>query len=182
MSSPGPASSRVARRMATPKAASAKRGAGLRRALYEAFGVRDEPLGSLRRACRFQDQGAWHGQASLQVPLASGLPADNSASSENPSRRCGLTAASSTACLRHAGCPGGVQPECRRAGGLSLVVPGGTIRRIHFIDASHFKWEEAADEHAALATSWWAGGYAAVGPAPGLAGAGWSSAEGLAHG
>src|SRR4029077_1639094 len=115
-------------------------------------------------------------------PSPPGLPADNSASSENPSRRCGLTAASSTACPRHAGCAGGVQPECRRAGGLSLVVPRGTTRRIHFIARVTSSGKDSADEHAGLATSWWTGGYAAVGSAPGLAGAGWSSAEGLAHG
>ena len=28
------------------------------------------------------------------------------------------------------------------------------------IDAGHFTWEDAADEYAALVTSWWGGGYA----------------------
>jgi pimeloyl-ACP methyl ester carboxylesterase len=34
--------------------------------------------------------------------------------------------------------------------------------KLDFIDAGHFIWEDAADQYAALVTSWWAGGYAAV--------------------
>ena len=30
-------------------------------------------------------------------------------------------------------------------------------------DAGHFMWEDAADQYAALGTSWWAGGYATAG-------------------
>jgi pimeloyl-ACP methyl ester carboxylesterase len=33
--------------------------------------------------------------------------------------------------------------------------------RLDIIDAGHFTWEEAADDYAALVTSWWDGGYAA---------------------
>ena len=32
--------------------------------------------------------------------------------------------------------------------------------RLDIIDAGHFTWEDAADEYAALVTSWWSGGYA----------------------
>jgi pimeloyl-ACP methyl ester carboxylesterase len=32
--------------------------------------------------------------------------------------------------------------------------------KLDIIDAGHFTWEDAADEYAALVTSWWAGGYA----------------------
>jgi pimeloyl-ACP methyl ester carboxylesterase len=31
--------------------------------------------------------------------------------------------------------------------------------RLDVVDAGHFTWEDAADEYAALVTSWWAGGY-----------------------
>jgi len=31
--------------------------------------------------------------------------------------------------------------------------------RLHFIDAGHFIWEDAADEYAAHVESWWAGGF-----------------------
>src|SRR5262249_23764246 len=34
--------------------------------------------------------------------------------------------------------------------------------KLDLIDAGHFIWEDAADQYAALVTSWWAGGYAAV--------------------
>jgi pimeloyl-ACP methyl ester carboxylesterase len=34
--------------------------------------------------------------------------------------------------------------------------------KLNVIDAGHFAWEDAADEYAALATSWWDGGYAAT--------------------
>jgi pimeloyl-ACP methyl ester carboxylesterase len=34
--------------------------------------------------------------------------------------------------------------------------------RLDQIDAGHFVWEDAADEYAALVTSWWNGGYASV--------------------
>ena len=39
--------------------------------------------------------------------------------------------------------------------------------KLDLIDAGHFIWEDAADQYAALVTSWWAGGYAAVRPARG---------------
>jgi pimeloyl-ACP methyl ester carboxylesterase len=38
--------------------------------------------------------------------------------------------------------------------------------KLDLLDAGHFTWEDAADEYAALVTSWWAGGYATTGPAP----------------
>ena len=34
--------------------------------------------------------------------------------------------------------------------------------KLDIIDAGHFTWEDAADEYAALVTSWWGGGYASV--------------------
>ena len=34
--------------------------------------------------------------------------------------------------------------------------------RLDILDSGHFVWEEAADQYAALATTWWAGGYANV--------------------
>ena len=40
------------------------------------------------------------------------------------------------------------------------------ISKLNIIDASHFAWEDAADEYAALATSWWQGGYATIKSAP----------------
>ncbi|MFZ0907818.1 MAG: alpha/beta hydrolase [Mycobacterium sp.] len=59
-------------------------------------------------------------------------------------------------------------------GGRDLVVPPANAEflherlpnsRLNFIDAGHFTWEDAADEYAALATSWWEGGYATLGSA-----------------
>jgi pimeloyl-ACP methyl ester carboxylesterase len=56
-------------------------------------------------------------------------------------------------------------------GARDLVVPPVNAEFLHerlpkskldFIDAGHFIWEDAADEYAALVTSWWAGGYKAV--------------------
>ena len=35
--------------------------------------------------------------------------------------------------------------------------------KLDLLDAGHFNWEDAADEYAALVTSWWSGGYANVG-------------------
>jgi pimeloyl-ACP methyl ester carboxylesterase len=35
--------------------------------------------------------------------------------------------------------------------------------KLDIIDAGHFVWEDAADEYAALVTSWWSGGYATAG-------------------
>lgn len=32
---------------------------------------------------------------------------------------------------------------------------------LHFVDSSHFVWEDAADEYAALVTAWWAAGFRA---------------------
>ena len=32
--------------------------------------------------------------------------------------------------------------------------------KLDFLDAAHFTWEDAADDYAALVTSWWHGGYA----------------------
>ena len=37
--------------------------------------------------------------------------------------------------------------------------------KLDVIDAGHFTWEDAADEYAALVTSWWSGGYATRGSA-----------------
>jgi pimeloyl-ACP methyl ester carboxylesterase len=37
--------------------------------------------------------------------------------------------------------------------------------KLDILDAGHFTWEDAADEYAALVTSWWNGGYAATGAA-----------------
>jgi len=34
--------------------------------------------------------------------------------------------------------------------------------KLDILDAGHFTWEDAADEYAALATSWWNGGYVTV--------------------
>jgi pimeloyl-ACP methyl ester carboxylesterase len=34
--------------------------------------------------------------------------------------------------------------------------------KLDIIDSAHFTWEDAADEYAALVTSWWSGGYRAV--------------------
>jgi pimeloyl-ACP methyl ester carboxylesterase len=34
--------------------------------------------------------------------------------------------------------------------------------RLDIVDAGHFTWEDAADEYAALVTSWWDGGYASA--------------------
>jgi pimeloyl-ACP methyl ester carboxylesterase len=35
--------------------------------------------------------------------------------------------------------------------------------KLDIIDVGHFTWEDAADEYAALVTSWWDGGYATIG-------------------
>jgi len=35
--------------------------------------------------------------------------------------------------------------------------------KLDIIDAGHFTWEDAADEYAALVTTWWGGGYAITG-------------------
>jgi pimeloyl-ACP methyl ester carboxylesterase len=35
--------------------------------------------------------------------------------------------------------------------------------QLSLVDAAHFTWEDAADQYAALVTSWWGGGYAATG-------------------
>jgi pimeloyl-ACP methyl ester carboxylesterase len=37
--------------------------------------------------------------------------------------------------------------------------------RLDIVDAGHFTWEDAADEYAALVTSWWDGGYTTAGSA-----------------
>jgi pimeloyl-ACP methyl ester carboxylesterase len=59
-------------------------------------------------------------------------------------------------------------------GGRDLVVPPANAEFLHerlpnsklnFVDAGHFTWEDAADEYAALATSWLEGGYATTGSA-----------------
>jgi pimeloyl-ACP methyl ester carboxylesterase len=36
--------------------------------------------------------------------------------------------------------------------------------KLSVVDATHFVWEDAADEYAALVTAWWDGGYAAPSP------------------
>jgi pimeloyl-ACP methyl ester carboxylesterase len=82
--------------------------------------------------------------------------------------------------------PAQLRPLCERlstistpvqiiAGARDLMVPGINaefpnerlpISTLNIIDAGHFTWEDAADEYAALATSWWQGGYASAKPAP----------------
>ena len=56
-------------------------------------------------------------------------------------------------------------------GARDRVVPPANAEFLHqrlpkskldLIDAGHFIWEDAADQYAALVTSWWAGGYASV--------------------
>ena len=58
------------------------------------------------------------------------------------------------------------------AGARDPVVPPVNAEFLHerlpkskldLIDALHFVWEDAADQYAALVTSWWAGGYAKAG-------------------
>jgi len=58
------------------------------------------------------------------------------------------------------------------AGRQDLAVPPVNAEFLHqrlphsqldIIDAGHFTWEDAADEYAALVTTWWGGGYAATG-------------------
>ena len=39
--------------------------------------------------------------------------------------------------------------------------------KLDIIDVGHYTWEDAADEYAALVTSWWGGGYATAGSAAG---------------
>jgi pimeloyl-ACP methyl ester carboxylesterase len=60
------------------------------------------------------------------------------------------------------------------AGARDPVVPPVNAEFLHerlpkskldIIDAGHFTWEDAADEYAALVTSWWSGGYATLGSA-----------------
>lgn len=71
--------------------------------------------------------------------------------------------------------PGIQTPVQIIAGERDPVVPPANAEFLHqrlprskldIIDAGHFTWEDAADEYAALVTSWWGGGYATVGPAP----------------
>ena len=54
-------------------------------------------------------------------------------------------------------------------GGQDPVVPPVNAEFLHerlphsklnLVDAGHFTWEDAADEYAALVTTWWDGGYA----------------------
>jgi pimeloyl-ACP methyl ester carboxylesterase len=60
------------------------------------------------------------------------------------------------------------------AGGRDPAVPPVNDEYLHeqlpnsnlnLIDVGHFVWEDAADEYAALVTSWWRGGYATTRPA-----------------
>ena len=60
------------------------------------------------------------------------------------------------------------------SGGHDPAVPPANAEFLHerlphskldIIDAGHFIWEEAADEYAALVTSWFDGGYARLTPA-----------------
>jgi pimeloyl-ACP methyl ester carboxylesterase len=60
------------------------------------------------------------------------------------------------------------------AGAHDPVVPPVNAEFLHerlphsqldILDTGHFTWEDAADEYAALVTSWWGGGYATTGPA-----------------
>jgi pimeloyl-ACP methyl ester carboxylesterase len=71
--------------------------------------------------------------------------------------------------------PGIQTPVQIIAGERDPVVPPANAEFLHerlphskldIIDAGHFTWEDAADEYAALVTSWWGGGYATAGPAP----------------
>jgi pimeloyl-ACP methyl ester carboxylesterase len=39
--------------------------------------------------------------------------------------------------------------------------------KLSLVDATHFVWEDRADEYAALVTAWWDGGYRAAGRRPG---------------
>jgi pimeloyl-ACP methyl ester carboxylesterase len=57
------------------------------------------------------------------------------------------------------------------AGARDPVVPSVNAEFLHerlpkskldIVDVGHFTWEDGADEYAALVTSWWGGGYAAV--------------------
>jgi pimeloyl-ACP methyl ester carboxylesterase len=57
------------------------------------------------------------------------------------------------------------------AGRRDAVVPPVNAEFLHdrlphskldLLDAGHFTWEDAADDYAALVTSWWSGGYAAI--------------------
>jgi pimeloyl-ACP methyl ester carboxylesterase len=57
------------------------------------------------------------------------------------------------------------------AGARDLVVPPGNAEFLHerlpnskldIVDAGHYTWEDAADQYAALVTTWWGGGYAAA--------------------
>jgi pimeloyl-ACP methyl ester carboxylesterase len=57
------------------------------------------------------------------------------------------------------------------AGGHDRAVPPANSEYLHkrlphskldIIDAGHFTWEDAADEYAALVTSWWGGGHTAA--------------------
>ena len=34
--------------------------------------------------------------------------------------------------------------------------------KLDILDAGHFTWEDAADQYAALITTWWSGGYTAT--------------------
>lgn len=70
--------------------------------------------------------------------------------------------------------PGIQTPVQVIAGARDPVVPPVNAEFLHerlphskldIIDAGHFTWEDAADEYAALVTSWWGGGYATAGPA-----------------
>jgi pimeloyl-ACP methyl ester carboxylesterase len=65
----------------------------------------------------------------------------------------------------------------------AVPVDEATRRRVitavlDLIDARHFVWEGAADEYAALVTSWWRGGYVRTGPAA----ARWPIHKGANHG
>jgi pimeloyl-ACP methyl ester carboxylesterase len=60
------------------------------------------------------------------------------------------------------------------AGGRDWAVPPANAQFLHdrlpkskldIIDVGHFTWEDGADEYAALALSWWGGGYATAGSA-----------------
>jgi hypothetical protein len=49
--------------------------------------------------------------------------------------------------------------------------PAGAARlpasKLDIVDVGHYTWEDAADEYAALGTSWWSGGYATAGSVAG---------------
>jgi pimeloyl-ACP methyl ester carboxylesterase len=69
---------------------------------------------------------------------------------------CDLLPTISTPVLIIAGARDPLVPPVN-AGFLDEQLPNS---KLNILDAGHYTWEDAADEYAALATSWWDGGYA----------------------